>query len=376
MKSAIPRRSRWARRGASTVEFAIMTPVLIALILWCNYFWEVQVARIKAAEAARYVAFERTVRKDIGAIQSEAQQRYRDLNGADKTGTTPRGFNNQVTVTQITGQNAAAPLASPKSLSETGSQGGLGGMIGAITNLVGNTVESIIGLFGFKTDQGAVQANVEIKVKNRIIPARILNYMSGPGGTKLDLVFRDSYFVYHDTWRAWDNGLNHTNSYKPVEDKTFERVKKVAYLGLADAPGVSGVLNAIGKVLDVLGLDFPFSTDYIREMVYIKKVGETGRFPQAGRPTQTVPGGRLQAYYWRSDWSGCFNSCESQEIKYKRGTQSSGGWDDNFPMRSYNCRGPFFQGAIKSDLPESEYSQSAALGRTYFKVDNSSACSQ
>lgn len=387
MSSAIPRlasggpmqgrararvRSRRASRGSSMVEFAIMAPVLIVLILWCNYFFEVQVARIKAAEVARYVGFERTVRKDVNVIANEAKQRYRDLNGTEKAGTKALGFTNEFNL-NVTAQNAAAPISG--SLNEAGSKGGLGGLIGTITNLVGNSVEAIIGLLGFKTNQGAVQANVELRVTNRIIPKKIVEYVSGFDDNRLDLVFQDRFFVYHDTWRAWDNGLNHLNSYKPVEDKTYERVKKVAYLGLADSPGVSGVLNAIGKVLDTLGLDFPFSNDYVREMVFIKKVGEDGRFAQAGRPTRTVPGDRLQAYYWKNDWYGCYGTCEKPKIKNKRGLQSSDGWDDNWPMRSYNCRGPFFQGATRSDEPESVYAQSSSVGKNYFKI-GTTACKQ
>lgn len=362
--SARPR-SRRAERGGAMVEFAIMAPVIIVLILWSNYFLEVQLARIKGAEVARYVGFERTVRKDVGAIANEAKTRYQDLNGATKTGTAAKGFTNTFTLT-VTAQNAAAPISG--SLSSAGSQGGLGGLMGTITNLVGDSVEAIIGLLGFKVNQGAVQTNVEFKVKNRILPARIASYVTGGDGSKLDLTFKDSFFVYHDTWKAWDNGLNPLNSYGPVEDKTYERVKKIAYLGLADAPGVSGVLSAIGNVLDVLGLDFPFSNEYVRDMVYIKQVGANGRYPQAGRPTRTVPGDKLQAYYWRNDWSGCFNSCEPSAVKNKRGTRNNGSYDDNWPMRAYNCRGKFFQGATKSDKPESEYSQSASVGRLHFKV--------
>ncbi|HZI04026.1 MAG TPA: TadE family protein [Archangium sp.] len=366
---------RW-RRGSSTVEFAIMAPVLVALVLWSNYFWEVLRVRIKAAEAARFVAFERTVRKDVAQIAVEAQERYKDLDGVKTGGTLGTAFRNKLTLS-VSASDVPAPLTG--SLSDAGSRGGVSGLIGTALSLVGNSVETIIGKLGFDTSKGAVKTQVQVKLENQIIPERIGQFVTGFSDTKLDLTFTESFFMYHDTWRAWQPGDNPKASQAIVENRVRERVREVAYMGLAEQAG--GVLGPIGDFLGVLGLEFPFDTDYVDQAVLIRGVYGNGYYPTptpAGtRPTRTMPGDILQAAYWTGDNSACFGSCEPKEIKYKRGQANGSGRGDNWPMHAYNCRGPFFQGTVKSDAPESEYAQGTGLAasQSYFNYKDN-ACGE
>jgi hypothetical protein len=358
-------------RGGSMVEFAILAPLLMGLIFWANYFWEVQYARIKAAEVARFVAFERTMRSNLDEIVAEAKDRYQDLDGSTKGVEKPQGIFNGITLA-VTASHKKAPISG--SISETSNKagGGAGGFLSDISSLMGDSVEAIIGLLGFNMDQGAVQVDVQIDIVNNIVPTRIGFYQSGPGDDSLNIQLKESFFVYHDTWRAWNEGSNPRDTYPTVENITHERVKKIAYIGLADK--ASGVLGPVEDFLDVLNLEFPLGPDYIRSSVLMRPVKENNRHRTMGdRDVRTVPGDVLQAFYWKDDSTACFDSCESSEIKQKRGLISSASDNANWPMRAYNCRGDFFQGANKSKDPELVYSK--AEDKSYFNYGDA-ACAE
>jgi Flp pilus assembly protein TadG len=323
-------RGRRAPRGAATVELAILAPILVVLVLWANYFWELQRTRIKGAELARYVAFERTVKANPAAIAAEAQERYRDLDGSTPTGDLGTAFRNRLTLT-VQAQDANAPL-----------------------HLTAAPAGIFVNMMGFDPGRGAVETTVQINLQNAIIPEQVAFYTTGPENNRLDLNFREGFYLVHDTWRAWKPNDQPAQTYPTVESNTHERVRRIAYLNL----GGNGVMNAIGSFLSVLGLDFPFSTSYIRASVLVRPVPQRGYFyPQVPLETRTVPGDVLQAGYWLNDNTSCFGNCEPTEIQQKRGLINRGDRGDNWPMRSYNCRGDFFQGAILSNAPESLYSQ-------------------
>ena len=348
---------RGSARGSATVELALLAPLFVVLVLWANYFWEAQRARIKLAEMARFIAFERTVRPDLNAVVAEARTRYQDLDGSTKTGTLGSTYQNGLTF-QVSAQNADAPLESVE-MSEMGSKAGVAGLVGPALSALGSTPEQLVEDMGFDPSAGAVHAQVEVRMVNRIIPQEVALFTTGFEGNQLDLVFNEEFYLYHDTWRAWGNGENPSQTYPRVEQLTHDRVSRIVYAGVAS--GGSGALDAIESVVSVLGLDFPFSADYIRRSVLIRDPKASGYFATAvTRPTRTVPGDALQAAYWRNDTSFCFNSCEPGAVNAKRGS-------DNWPMRAYNCRGDFFQGATLSNAPESVYTESIAAGAGYFR---------
>lgn len=364
-----------ARRGGAMVEFAILAPILVVLILWSNYFWEVQYARIKAAEAARFVAFERTVRSDLNAIANEAQDRYKDLDGSTKGVDLGSSYRNRLTVT-VTAVNQDAPLTQ-FSLSDMGSKGGASGIIGAVVGALGATAELVAKAMDLDTSKGAVQADVEFKIQNAIIPQEIALYTTGFSDDRLDLTFNDRFYMYTDTWRAWKPGDDFRNANtvnQKLHDNIYDHSKGVIYAGLASG-AASGALSAIGTVLSVLGLDFPFQDSYIQDSIMVKRPEDPGNVFNPNISTRTMPGDKLQALYWKNDTRSCFNNCEPQVIKQKRGFNQRADYNDNWPMRSYNCRGIYFQGATKSNEPESKYAQSYGAGGSYFNYGGS-ACAE
>ncbi|NTX06393.1 MULTISPECIES: TadE/TadG family type IV pilus assembly protein [unclassified Myxococcus] len=367
---------RRARRGAATTEFALLAPVMVVLILGTSYFWEVQHVRLKAAELARYVAFERTVRPDLGRITAEAQERYQDLDGSTKTGELPTGLGHQNRLTlNVRVENANAALQE-ESLSERGSKGGATQFMGKVLGVLGSTAGYVAKAMGLDPDEGAVRAQVEVHIENGIIPPQIAFLTSRIDDDRLDLNFKETFFLVHDTWRAWGHGDDPANSYPRVQQLTHDRVKQIAYAGLASE---GGALDTIGAVLSVLGLDFPLKSDYIRDSVLIRHVKEGGRYNAVRKPrggdTRTVPGDKLLAAYWKNDTRACFDSCEPDEIKEKRGRARTEYGHFNWPMRAYNCRGKYFQGTVDSKEPESEYARSKRKGEDYFTYGDL-ACSE
>lgn len=367
IRNGVKQRGRTHRRqrGAATTEFAILAPVMILLVLGAQYFWEVQHVRLKAAELARYVAFERTVRSDVNQIAAEAQTRYQDLDGSTKTGSLPSGlgYKNRLTLT-VSAQDTEAPLQT-ESLSERGGSGGVTQVLSVVLGALGSTAGKVAQAMGLDPKKGAVQAQVEVHIENGVIPSQLAFLASGLDDDRFDLRYRESYFLVHDTWRAWRPGDAPANTYPRVQELTHERVKKIAYAGLASE---GGVLDTVGAVLSVLGLDFPLKSDYLRDSVLIRRVNEPGRYKAVrDNDTRTVPGDRLLAAYWKNDKRACFDNCEPDEIKEKRGLRSSSqDGHFNWPMRAYNCRGQFFQGAVDSKLPESEYALTKNKGKDYF----------
>lgn len=372
--------SRRFSRGASTVEFAIMAPIIVALILWSNYFWEVQMARIKAAEAARFVAFERTVRTDVSGIAAEAKDRCQDLDCSNKVSTggktAPIGYKNGFTMT-VTARDVDAPITSQSM--DTKGGGGLGGVLGKVTSAIGSGLGDVLNLIDFKTDKGAVQVNVEVKIQNRWLPGKIANYTSRKNSeTDLNITLKEQFYVYHDTWRAWNKGSDPRNTYSVVQGIVAGKMPKIAYLGLTSISGLDSILEIVGKVLDVLQLDWPLRASYASDTTLIKKVKESGRHDDYVT-TRTVPGDRLQAAYWKSDSNACRSQgcLPNQELRAKYGYQGSNGAEDsqNWPMRAYNCRGPYFQGANKSDKLEYDYATDGS-GSSYFVMNNKACVSQ
>jgi Flp pilus assembly protein TadG len=351
-------RKRGIQRGAATVEFALVAPILVVLVLWANYFWELQRVRLKATEMARFMAFERTVRTkpdDLRKIAVEARERYQDLDGSTRTGELGTAYRNRLTL-NVRVEPAAAPLFE-ETMEERASESRTRP---AFTEVLGTKAEDVAGMMQLNADEGAVQATVMFDIENAIIPEEIAFYTTGLGD-RLNIHITEQFFLIHDTWRAWEPGDHPDNSYDVVEQRTYDRVKHLIDGGMKKQAGAA--LSASSSMMSLFRLDDINDDSYLRESVRILPVDAATRY-SAVNATYTVPGTVLQAAYWQNDTHACFGTCEPQRIKTKRGLINTGGYDDNWPMRAYNCRGDFFQGATQSELPESVYADSAAPNNT------------
>ena len=349
--------TRGGESGAAMVEMAVMTPLLTVICLWSIYFWEMQQARIKAAEAARYGAWEATMRPaQMGAILTELKSRYKDLDGSSKTGNQGVGYFNKLT---ILGGSAVVDRPSPLADQQLSSQAsGVGGFVSAFSAMMGNALTPVLAFIGFDVRAGgAVKSSVEFQMKNNLIPTKIATLVTRDGGTgPLDLTFKDQVFLYHDTWRAVKYGDGPANAaYDSVQRNTFERVKKVAYLGITSGPA-SSVLSGVGSLMRTLQLDWPLDNTYIQQTVLIRSPMQNTRYGVDGAGVRTAPGDRLQAPYWKNGTGngdlGRRNG-EPQAIRKLRD-------QNNRAYRAYNCRGNFFGGTTQAGtVTEFEYAYSS-----------------
>lgn len=368
-------------RGSSVVEMAIMAPVLAAMVLWLIYFWEMQQARLKAAEAARYLAFNQAV----GAGRNDVIARFEDLDSSSPTGKLPLAYFNKVTVRQATTTLVNSPLADPASSARPPGVGGWASWIfGVLSRGMGSASDSVMRYFGLNPSNGRVQANTEIFMKNMLIPKRIGDYMSGEdgGSIKLDLSFKDSMTMDFQTFaavdaNAWSRMPLNNAGYDRVSDLTTNTVRRMAFLGVYDR--FSTWLDIIEAAFGLLGVeDFPFSGNYIRDTTRIYSpttqfrygVSVSGDGRQASYPVRTAPGDTYHAlYYTGSGDSFCYSpqwwrACEPRQIRDLRQR-------NNPDYRAYNCRGDYYQGTTRSQFSELDYGGNA---RSIYNFNSSSGC--
>lgn len=339
-------RGREGQRGSSLVEMAIMAPILTALVLWLVYFWEMHSARIRAAEAARYIAWQRTALPSTAGIGAEARTRFADLDGSTPTGVQGSSFWNRLTIEQSDAADAAASSGS----------GGVGG---------------VLQMLGFDTSAGAVQSTVRFRMENRVMPRRIGEYLaqvdSGRAWT-LDRVFTDSYFTDFETWRAWRWGDNLASADSTVQSHVRRRMDDLVYAGIMGSPAGTA-LSSLGYVVGFFGLDVPLSRSYVTRVTRILHPLADGT-PVPEGPTRTSLGDKYYAAYWYADRAACrYNQwCQPSAIRNLRDR-------NNGDYRAFHCRGNFYLGTTRSGYSEYTYAyERPSLERSVFRFHGSDGC--
>jgi hypothetical protein len=384
------RRGRPGERGSSVVEMAIMSPILVAMVLWMIYFWEMQQARLKSAEAARYIAFNQTV----GASTSDVPARFEDLDSSTPVGKMGKARFNKLTITKATQALVNSPMADPRGASQPSGLSGLASsLFGAISGVMGKASSAVFEFHKLDLSDGRVQTSTEFAMQNMLIPKRIGNYLAGSGGPlPLDLTFKDSMTLDYKTFAAVNPGVWGAlpYPYDQVSDITTDAVRKMVFLTLLSRlPGfISTALHYLGTILSIAGIqDFPFDIegDYIPDTTRIYN-------PARGAPSwnpnfrygvsdnddgknqrgfvRTAPGDKYYAWYWKGNppadrWCSKAQgrACEPTAIQNLRDR-------DNPDYRAYNCRDWYYLGTTRSQFSEVEYS---ANERKVFRF-NGSGC--
>ncbi len=357
--------------GSSVVEMAIMAPILTVMVFWLIYFWEMQQGRLKAAEAARYLAFNQTV----GAT-NDVVARFEDLDSTTPTGKLGKARFNTVKISQAAASLVKSPMSDGRSNSKPPGLSGMASTIfGAVSGALGTASDGIMSFLGMSLDDGRVQTNVQIDMKNMLIPKRVGDYISGESGAeKLDLSFKDSMTMDYKTFAAVDLSVwNGLPAYDHVSDLTTASVKKMAYLTVYSR--FSGTFDFLGTVLAMFGIwDWPFSGDYISDSTRLQDpysntrygvtVNDNGK-QQTGH-VRTAPGDKYYAFYftgsadhWCSSVQG--RACEPSQIQDLRKSK-------NPDYRAYQCRGDYYLGTTKSKYSEVDY---ASNSHTVFNYSSS-----
>jgi len=175
-------------RGAATVEFAFVVPVLVIMVMASMYFTELVHAKLKLQEASRYAAWQLTsyiltdyakgnhdhafdvAQKDA---VTEAVGRFRDLDSVEDNA--PSGFVVDYRGLAVTLTNQQVPLVDTALESPSSS----GGLSSQVAGAAGQGLNSLLSKWGFNA-KGEAQAEVAVFVESKIFPHTYLE--EGAGG--------------------------------------------------------------------------------------------------------------------------------------------------------------------------------------------------
>ena len=266
MRSAM-HRHRQDERGAATVEFALLTLILVPTMLYAIYFYEVCFAKIKANEAARYMVWEMTVyglsdwknhnhdnkfNSARSALLNEVQQRYGDdLDGA--TGPSPL----------ITGHIAHKPMTVDVVFESN--QATLANVdpeiftVGTFTGLNGIASE-LFGFFKFN-QKGKVTGSLKVTAKNKWLGKTMPVFYTQSMLMNQDLNLSVSQSIIADQWdlkegRAVNAMRNRGN--ECTSSDYCSQVDTIAFFRINDLLGP--VSNGASSLLSAVGVHWPFDT--------------------------------------------------------------------------------------------------------------------
>lgn len=258
------------RRGAAMVEFALVVPLLVTILLFSMYLAELARVRLKLQEVSRYVAWEMTsynltdyannnhatafTAARTKAIQ-EARERYRDLDSVEPNGSL--GFFATISDLQIDISDQDAGFID-------GSIPVLGPVVGVANNVMG----AVVNAWGFNRN-GKVKVDVSTSVGSVILNRNFMERSTGGffnvdqwGGRNLSsLAMQNSFTMIANGWSLPDGGDSTTNKratgFHPTGSKAglYTQVNRMTFLGLKNGlentPGLSAALKVINFAMPI-----------------------------------------------------------------------------------------------------------------------------
>lgn len=276
---------RLGERGGSMVEFAIMAPVLVSIVLYATFFHDAIKAKLKTQEAANFAVWEMTSlpmsaynhggsNAGHAALMSAAQTKinadlgttYQALDSADPSHTYANTFIGKHQLLgggNIVWTDVDVPLASGDTLTGIG-LGGLGGQLGSFAN---KGLDFALGAFDFDR-KGLITVTVSSQFDNVILPHTFLDHQFA--NTKLSplttIKFTEKAALVVDDWAVNDGSdvdLKHasgniygTRGSSSATHPMAKQVSRMAFLGLDNfVPGLQDFSGFMGKLLpDPLGV--------------------------------------------------------------------------------------------------------------------------
>lgn len=270
-------RQSFTRRGSATVEFALVVPLLVSILMFSIFLSEVVRAKIKLQEASRYVAWELTsyVLSDYAtadhdkafdtamkATVDEANERYKDLDSIEpdgKFGTMLRAEPAKVTVKNQTVAGVDLSRLFPSGSGGAGSEAAAG---------VGKTVNFFLDHFKFNT-KGQVEVEFTSKLVSYVMPRRYLQNgdrgffdVDNWGGRDLsNLPVKNRYTLIANGWQLPDGGdalvkPKHAGVHSGgSKHGLYLQVDRMTFLGANNYLSAVG-LNKLGAVANFVLPDF------------------------------------------------------------------------------------------------------------------------
>jgi hypothetical protein len=263
-----------SRRGAATVEFALVVPILVSIIMFSMFLTEIILAKFKLQEASRYVAWELTsytlsdyaegdhdkaFNTAMTAAVTDANERYKDFNSVEPAaGNFAVMLRADPVATTIVNQTVSGIDAS-----EIFPGGGSGE---EVLSAVGKGVNFFINHFKFNT-KGQVQVEMTSSLASLILPRRYLQRADGDfydvdnwGGRDLsNMPIRNRYTLIANGWHLPDGGDALVMGKRAgvhdggTEHGMFRQVNRMTFLGVGNYLDQVG----LGKLSEVANFILP-----------------------------------------------------------------------------------------------------------------------
>ena len=274
-----PARNLRSRRGAATVEFALVVPLLVVMLLFSMYLTELVRAKLKMHEAARHAAWEMTsyplsdfATGDHGKAWTEAHDkvhedavnRFGDMDSVEID--LQPSFIADVSNLQVTIEKGEIPFIEAGMVLGNDPEGGWASSVLGAANGGAN---ALLGFWGFNKE-GLVTSRVSMDFNNRLLPRSYMDQgESGlfttdfTGGRDLTTLTLNSHLsLYADSWAMADGkdavvrsrrAGAHRDGDLSKPHGLYKQVGRMTFLGLRDKLNDIG----IGQVLDFMGKALP-----------------------------------------------------------------------------------------------------------------------
>ncbi|HEX8823657.1 MAG TPA: TadE family protein [Archangium sp.] len=264
-----------SRRGAATVEFAIVVPLLVSILMFSIFLTEIILAKFKLQEASRYVAWEMTsytlsdyaeANHDqafdtaMQATMTEATERYKDLNSVEPNGGRSsimlRADPVTVAITNQTVEGIDLSWAMPA-----------GGAGEEVSSAIGKGYNFFLNHFKFNT-KGQVEVQITSRLASLVLPRSYLQKEQGGfynvdnwGGRDLsNLPVNNRYTLIANGWHLPDGGDAIADGKRAgvhrsggTDHGLYRQVDRMKFLG------VTNYLNKVGfdKITGVTNFFLP-----------------------------------------------------------------------------------------------------------------------
>ncbi len=257
MKTMLPKRRRLAdESGSAITEMAIFAPLVVMLMLYSIYFTDVLQVRLKSLEISRFVAWEKTVFRDSGAIVADAEERFQNLRSYDREPGQPNYLLGvrDVDITITLEDDLPVNMAGDSPPFRFADQ------VNSVLGFMDNAQTFVAELANLPT-AGKARSEVTIAASNAIVPDAVLqNIQIQADELQTPFTFTTEHFIIYDTWKAWPNHNNQAgftnsqedvmNTYEVAEQLVAAQIDGLAFAEslLTKIPGVHYLYDAIGYV--------------------------------------------------------------------------------------------------------------------------------
>ena len=354
--------------GTAILEFALVAPILIALILYSLFFGELLRARLRLQEVARYAAWETDSHplSDYGtarpgpaferaksATERDAETRYASLDSLESAHGDFLGRFEDVRV-QIS-QSEISWVDVP-GLVVRGATGGL--LPAAIFRPLAAGTGSVLRDWGFNT-QGRLRVEVSATVRNRLLPARLLDQTGAGlfhvdffGGRDLSrLVIHSRLSLIADGWAQPDGTDSVIKDFRAGQHRDgahvsglHRQVRRMGFLGIRGALEVA-VLSSLGPLR--FALPSPLGTYVVSHNYGSDPPGEQRRACNTPAYPQSARGGLnnlAKSSVVDGDHLKCFDTAPFRD---------QAGYHGSLYVQLFLSRGPWFMGC-KHAMAEGE----------------------